>query len=404
MNEAFSTLSGSLSMAKGAWNNLVTGLADDSADLDMLIGNFVESVGAVATQLIPKIGTALNGASKLVRDLIPVIVQEIPSIINDNLPVLAEAAVSIIQSLVDGISQNQKSLLKTATQTITYLAKSFVKLLPKITKLGLDILISLAKGISKSLKELTPTIVDVIIEIVDILTDPKTLNNLFDAALEIIETLSALLLKDDVLDGLIDSAVKIIISIADFIGNNIEKLFSAAVKIITGLANYLLDPENLAKIAFSAVKIIASLGNALENAVEGLSSAVAEIIAWIVKKFTGIDLSESGKEAMKTFFMGMLGFAKRADVGKFIEDAATADKIRRPSIGSQIKRIDYDPYDVGIGKMSLTDATESGYGGTSIGNITINIDGAKYSDEHSLAEAIAYEIQNMTERRAAVYA
>ena len=44
MDEAFSTLSGSLAMAKGAWSNLVTGRADDSADLDALINNFVESV------------------------------------------------------------------------------------------------------------------------------------------------------------------------------------------------------------------------------------------------------------------------------------------------------------------------------------------------------------------------
>ena len=44
------------------------------------------------------------------------------------------------------------------------------------------------------------------------------------------------------------------------------------------------------------------------------------------------------------------------------------------------------------------------FGGTSIGNINIKIDGAKYSDEQSLAEAIAYELQNMTERRSAVYA
>ena len=44
------------------------------------------------------------------------------------------------------------------------------------------------------------------------------------------------------------------------------------------------------------------------------------------------------------------------------------------------------------------------YGGTSIGNVTINIDGAKYSNENSLAEAIAEALQNMTDRRAAVYA
>ena len=44
------------------------------------------------------------------------------------------------------------------------------------------------------------------------------------------------------------------------------------------------------------------------------------------------------------------------------------------------------------------------YGGTSFGDIIINIDGAKYSNENSLAEAIAETLQNMTDRRAAVYA
>ena len=49
-------------------------------------------------------------------------------------------------------------------------------------------------------------------------------------------------------------------------------------------------------------------------------------------------------------------------------------------------------------------AAGGAFGGTSIGNININIDGAKYSYEQSLASAIALEIQNMTDRRAAVYA
>ena len=44
------------------------------------------------------------------------------------------------------------------------------------------------------------------------------------------------------------------------------------------------------------------------------------------------------------------------------------------------------------------------YGGTSIGNININIDGAKYSDENALADAIAERLQMMTDRRSAVYA
>lgn len=69
--------------------------------------------------------------------------------------------------------------------------------------------------------------------------------------------------------------------------------------------------------------------------------------------------------------------------------------------------LNFDDASVGINASirKVGAGTASGaFGGTSIGNITINIDGAKYSDEQSLASAIAIEIQNMTDRRAAVYA
>jgi hypothetical protein len=58
-------------------------------------------------------------------------------------------------------------------------------------------------------------------------------------------------------------------------------------------------------------------------------------------------------------------------------------------------------YDDGFG---ITKSRGTAYGGTSIGNITINIDGAKYSDENALAEAIAEKFQLMADGKAAVYA
>ena len=58
-------------------------------------------------------------------------------------------------------------------------------------------------------------------------------------------------------------------------------------------------------------------------------------------------------------------------------------------------------YDDGFG---IKKSRGTAYGGTSIGNITINIDGAKYSDENALADAIAERLQMMTDRRSAVYA
>ena len=260
MNEAFSTLSGSLSMAKGAWSNLVTGLADDSADLDVLIGNFVESVGAVATNLIPKIGTALNGASKLVSDLIPVIVQEIPALIEENLPVLAEAAVSIIQSLVDGISQNQDTLMATAFETIVFLANSLISMLPQIVALGLDLIVSFANGIAESIPELIPTIIDVVLQIVETLTNPDTLSGLVNAAIAIIIALANGIVG--ALPTLIEKAPEIIQNLVTAIVENVPKLLGAAWEVIKTLVQGLID--NFPEILAAGEDILNSLMDGVE--------------------------------------------------------------------------------------------------------------------------------------------
>ena len=104
-----STLSGSLAMAKGAWSNLVTGLANDSADLDTLINNFVESVVAATRQIIPTIGKALDGIGTLINEIVPVALDYIPKIIVEFLPKIAESAVGIVTSI------GQAILLKSLT-------------------------------------------------------------------------------------------------------------------------------------------------------------------------------------------------------------------------------------------------------------------------------------------------
>ena len=292
MEEAFSTLSGSLAMARGAWSNLVTGLADDSADLDMLIGNFVESVGAVATNLIPKIGTALNGASKLVRELIPAIVQEIPVLIEENLPILVEAAVSIIQSLVDGISQNQEMLFGAIFGVVTYLAETFIGMLPQIVELGLNLIVSLANGIAESLPEMIPTIVDVILQIVDTLVN--NVDMLVDAALNIIIALANGIVNS--LPTLIEKIPDIIVSIVDAIIANAPKLLDAALQIVVTLGSGLVSsiPSLLDSVGEMASSIISGISDGVaniseigQNIVNGLWAGIEGMGAWIKEKVSG---------------------------------------------------------------------------------------------------------------------
>lgn len=436
MNEAFSTLSGSLSMAKGAWSNLVTGLADDSADLDVLIGEFVESVGAVATNLIPKIGTALNGASELVRELIPTIVQEIPVLIEENLPILAEAAVGIIQSLVDGISQNQEMLFGTIFGVVAYLAETFIGMLPQIIELGLELIVSLADGISESLPELIPTIVDVVIQIVETLID--NVDMLVDSAIAIITALADGLIN--ALPTLLAKAPEIVGELVDSIIENAPKLLDSAFEIITKLASGLVDnfPEIVEKGREIVEKIISGIGEFFYKLTKKGKDIIDEVKSGIKQKIE--DAKQWGKDLIQNFLDGItarwealkqkvasvaqtvkdyLGFSepKKGPLSNFHTYApdmmnlfAKGIRDNEKVVTSQIEKsfnfgertIKFGAeYGDGFGIASATGAT---LGGTSIGNVTINIDGAKYSNENSLAEAIAEALQNMTDRRAAVYA
>ena len=109
--EASTTISGSLSAAKAAWANLVTGVADDNANFGQLISNFVDSATTAASNIIPRVEVALNGAAKLIESLVPPIMAELPSLIETVLPQLAQSAVNIRADSCDGISANARSLL-----------------------------------------------------------------------------------------------------------------------------------------------------------------------------------------------------------------------------------------------------------------------------------------------------
>ena len=282
--EAASTIQGSVGMMKSSWANLVTGIADENANLDVLITNFVDSVGTVAQNIVPKIGVALNGASKLIRDLIPVIVQEIPTLIEENLPILAEAAISVIQSLVDGISENQEMLMETAFDTIVFLANSLISMLPQIVALGLDLIVSLANGIAESLPELIPTIIDVMMQIVDTLTDPETLSNLLDAALVLLTELAY---------GLMDA---------------IPALVDATLTIIENLVAFLTDPVNIGKLLVAAVEIIIALATGIVNAIPRLLEYFQKVPKSIIDNIKNTDWKSLGKNIID----GILDGLKRA--------------------------------------------------------------------------------------------
>ena len=437
--EAGRTISGSVGSMKAAWTNLVTGFADGNADIEGLINDLVTTIVGDGTEnnlgvignVLPAIETALGGIAKLIEGAAPKIIEILPGLVDrvvpsvisaatgmvnaviavlpdllntvvdaliQNAPALITAAIGLVQSLIQGIQDNYQILVDGAFQIVTQLATGILNMLPQIVKLGLDLIVSLANGITASLPTLLPTIVDVILQIVDTLTNHEQLTTILNAALTLITELAY---------GLMDA---------------IPQLVDACLTIIENLVDFLIDPTNIGMILKAALDIIIALGTGIINSIPRLIEYWKKVPKSIVENFEETNWSELGKNIID----GILGGLKRSweSLDKWVSDAWNnlvggigdffggifgGDSASFSIDGSHRNGLDYVPYDGYIaelhkGERVLTASEASRYGGTSIGNITINIDGAKYSDEQSLASAIAFEIQNMTDRRAAVYA
>ena len=421
--EAGTTIQGSISSMKSAWENLLTGLADGNADIEQLVDNLVTTIVGDGTEtnlgvlgnVLPAVKTALNGASALVSKALPEIVGIIPTVINDNLPVLAQAAVGIIQSLVDGISNNQKMLFGTVFGVVTYLVETFIEMLPQIVELGLDLIVSLANGIAESLPELIPTIVDVVLKIVETLID--NVDMLIDASIAIMIALADGLVN--ALPKLIEKVPVIITKLIEAYANNAPKMIEASLKIILALAKGLITsipqlikaiPQIVTSIVNGFASYMSKIKDIGKNIVNGVWQGIQSMIGWFTSKVKG-------------FFSGIVNSVKNtlgihspskvfASIGKYMAEGLGEgwdDKFS--DVRNEIdKSLDFDGPSMSINASvrkigaEATGISGAGYGGTSIGNVTININGAKYSDENSLAEAMAEALQNMTDRRAAVYA
>lgn len=174
-NEAASTIQGSLSQMKAAWENLLTGLADPSADLDKLIDNMISSAETALENLAPVIERALTGIGAAVEKLAPVVAERLPALIEGVLPALINAAgalvnglvaalPTIIQVLVDvlpdiiiqlstAIIDNLPALLEAVWELITGVLEALWQVAVQLAEIGWEWILNLTQGIRDKISD-----------------------------------------------------------------------------------------------------------------------------------------------------------------------------------------------------------------------------------------------------------
>lgn len=218
---------------------------------------------------------------------------------------IVELADRLIPIFVEMVTKNAPKLIEAALMIVQTLAEQLLKNLPMILRAAMQIITSVVQGIAQALPELIPVIVDVVIEIAEILTDPKTLMPLIRAAFDIINALIEGLLSPESINKMIEMLPEVISNLVDILLESLDLLLDAAVKIIEALCDYFFEPENVQKMIDTSIEIIAKICEGLLKAIWKIGEAIGEVVKKIVDCLGLGEYWEAGMDVIDQFMGGV---------------------------------------------------------------------------------------------------
>jgi phage-related protein len=145
--EASTTVEGSINSMKAAYQNFVTGLGDQNADIGALTEELIQSAGNVAKNVLPVIESVVKNIAETVREQGPDMITRFVAYATEKLPEVLKLGIQLIVSLVKGLAQNLPELLRGTLALVDTIISTFLDSLPDIIEVGKDIVRGLWEGI-----------------------------------------------------------------------------------------------------------------------------------------------------------------------------------------------------------------------------------------------------------------
>lgn len=243
--EAAGTIQGSFAMLKGAWSNLMTGLADPNANIDQLIQNVFTSATTVAENLIPRITQVLSGVTAAIQQIVPLLASEIPKLLDQVLPSLIEGAVA----LIDGLVAAMPSIIQTILTALPML---------------IDGVLQLVEGLTAALPQMIEMIVAAL---------PTLIPQIISAIVNMTVMIAAML--PEIIVPIIEALPMIITSIVEALLTNLPILIAGVWQLIVGLAGAL--PEIFTALFQSIGAIFSGIGNVLASWFEPVKTYFSDL-------------------------------------------------------------------------------------------------------------------------------
>ena len=312
--EASATIQGSTASMKSAWQNMLTGMADENANFEQLSKDFVGTLitedgqGGVLGTIIPRVATVITGMSTAIQTMLPQLIQAVVPIIQQNLPIIMEAVQNALQTILQVLPQ----VIPVIADLIPQIVSTLVGLLPDIINAGIQILLGLIQGISDSIPQLIAMLPEIIATIVDVLINnlPLIIDTGMELLVGLIEGLT------EAIPQLIDYVPQIIATIVKVLIQNLPKIIDSAVKIMVALINGLVQslPQLIAMTPKIILTIVQTLIQNLPQIIQGGVKIIASLISGLLQSLG--NLATNAKKIGQTVLNAVLEFPRKMlDVG-----------------------------------------------------------------------------------------
>lgn len=402
-----------------------------------VLEGFGPMLPVMAEAIFSFLGQALTTVTTLIPQLLPVIttgIQGIMSAVFQCLPLILTSLLTLITDLVTWIASgdNVKTFSNGVVQLVSLLVKQFGMILPI----------------------LLPAVVSIIADVATTITTPENIGMLLEAVLIVVGAVIQALVNTipefiGYITGLLTNIKDNILAFLNWISPGLSQAFSAALSTIqswgssiknfitnlvsgiwNGITSFLSKLQTGFSTAFSNVlswvgtiisgiqgfvgniiSTLMSLPSAVvsigENLVKGLWNGISDKVDWVCEKIKG--MGKSIEKAIKKVF-GIASPSKVfAEIGDYLAQGL--------GVGFEdgMGGVEDDMIGQMEGLTGSMNAEVSAYGTSGAamvgdttnitgGAISINVYGAEGQDVNSLADVIAEKLEDMTNRKGAVYA
>lgn len=378
--EAATTIEGSVNMAKAAWDNWLTGLGNEDADMGALTDQLVESVATAGENIIPRVGQIMVSIGQTVADYAPgvglylrnalisvmpeavqgpmrdafagvdKVIGKLESVFNDNLKPAADVADSVFSTISSGVKTFGDSVNDLVLPAIDQLSPAFndffgaiqtaqplLEFIANLIGVGLAAAISTAIKLFAAITEVVAFVITGFAQLYEGISGFVTGVVQF-FTVDLPNAINALVQWFAQLPGNIAAFLSMVIAnVAAWVGNMASNATNAGSQFVSNVVNFITSLPG--RIASFLGQVISRVGSWVGEMASGAARAASQFASSLINGLASIPgrVASIGSNIIQGMVNGVTGAAGRlisaveGAVGNAIDGAKRLLGIHSPS-------------------------------------------------------------------------